>query len=183
MTVPLGTVELACWVTDPTISPAWVMALVAALWVRPTTLGTVTGAGSEDTTRSTAEPGATEAPAAGFWRMTVPLGTVELACWVTDPTISPAWVMALVAALWVRPTTLGTVTGAGSEDTTRSTAEPGATEAPAAGFWLMTVPLGAVVLACWITDPTVSPAATMALAAALWVRPTTSGTLMAAGPE
>ncbi|MEI2773084.1 MAG: hypothetical protein V9G98_20895 [Candidatus Competibacter sp.] len=56
MTVPAGTVSLACWVICPTVNPASVIALVAALWVRPTTLGTVTGA-SPDTTRSTAEPG------------------------------------------------------------------------------------------------------------------------------
>ncbi len=97
-------------------------------------MGTVIDAGPDDTTRSTAEPGATDAPAVGFWLMTVPAGTVELVCWVIDPTVSPALLSAVAAPLWARPTTLGTTTGAGPDDTTRSTAEPGATDAPAAGF-------------------------------------------------
>ena len=108
MTVPAGTVELVCWVIDPTVSPALLSAVAAPLWARPTTLGTTTGAGPDDTTRSTAEPGATDAPAAGFWRMTVPAGTVVLACRVIDPTVSPALLSAVAAMLWLKPTTFGT---------------------------------------------------------------------------
>ena len=80
---PAGTVALFWFVTTPIVSPAPVRAAVAALSLRPTTLGTMTGGavgGPEDTTRLTAEPEATEAPAAGFWPMTLPAGTVALAC-------------------------------------------------------------------------------------------------------
>ena len=61
----------------------------------------------------TAEPEATEAPAAGFWPMTVPAGTVALACRVTAPTARPALWSAALAAPWLSPARSGTVTGAG----------------------------------------------------------------------
>jgi hypothetical protein len=66
MTDPAGTVDEDWVVTVPTVSPAPVMAVVAAACVRPTTFGTDTGAGPDDTTRFTADPGATEVPDVGF---------------------------------------------------------------------------------------------------------------------
>ena len=107
------------------------IAVVAAACVSPTTFGTVTGAGPVDTTMLTADAGATLAPASGLWLITLPDGTVAL-CWVvTVPSVSPAPVIAVVAAACVRPTTLGTSTNGvplklkmildGSKATVRST--------------------------------------------------------------
>src|SRR5580704_15286573 len=83
---------------------------VAAACVSPTTFGTATGAGPEETTRFTAEPGATEVPAAGFSLMTLPAATVLLDAVVTVPSTRPAFVIAVVAAACVSPTTFGTLT-------------------------------------------------------------------------
>jgi hypothetical protein len=66
MTLPEATVLLDCVVTVPSVRPAEVIEAVAAAWVRPTTLGTETGAGPLETTRLTAEPLATLVPAEGF---------------------------------------------------------------------------------------------------------------------
>ena len=54
------------------------IALVAAACVRPTTFGTVTGAGPVLTVRFTAEPAVTLVPATGLSLITLPEGTVEL---------------------------------------------------------------------------------------------------------
>src|SRR5208283_5366703 len=142
MTDPAGTVDEVWVVTVPTVSPAPVMAVVAAVCVRPTTFGTDTGAGPDDTTRFTADPVATEVPDVGFWDITDPAGTVAEGWVVTVPTTSPAPVMEVVAAACVRPTTFGTDTGAGPDDTTRFTADPDATEVPDVGFWDITDPAG-----------------------------------------
>src|SRR5207302_10692782 len=104
-----------------------------------------------ETTRSTAEPLAAPAPAAGFSLITLPEATVVLDCCVTVPTVRPALVMALVAAACVSPTTLarGTSDRAGAPlETTRLTAEPLATLVPAAGLSLITLPEATVVLDC-----------------------------------
>src|SRR5207253_2701783 len=142
------------------------------------------GAPPVDTTRSTAEPLADWAPAAGFWPITLPEGTVVLDCIVTVPTVRPAPVMALVAAACVWPTTFGTGTGAGGGaplETTRLTATPLATLVPAAGLWLITLPGATVVLDCIVTAPTVRPALVMALVAAACIWPTTFGTSTVGG--
>ena len=97
-------------------------------------------------TRLTALPAATDVPAAGLSLMTDPAGTVALDAVVTVPTVRPAAVIALVAAACVRPTTFGTLTGAGPDDTTRFTALPAATDVRAAGV-----------------APLIDPAATVAL--------------------
>ena len=57
---------------------ASVMAVVAAVWVWPTTSGTLTMAGPEETTKSTEEPVVTEVSATGSWLITDPDGTVAL---------------------------------------------------------------------------------------------------------
>jgi len=85
--------------------------VVAAACVCPTTLGTATGAGPEETTKFTAEPGATGVPAPGFSLMTLPAGTLLLEAVVTVPSTKPAFWIAVVAAACVCPTTLGTATG------------------------------------------------------------------------
>ena len=110
ITSPDATAELLCVVTVPSTSPAPVMAVVAAAWVSPTTLGTTTGAGPVETTMLTAEPLLTLVPATGLSLITSPDATVELLCVVTVPSTSPAPVIAVVAAACVSPTTLGTAT-------------------------------------------------------------------------
>src|SRR6185369_3994100 len=102
-----------------TTSPTVVMAVVAAVCVRPTTFGTETLGGPLDTTRLTAEPAFTCVPAAGFSLITLPAGTVALDALVTTPSTSPALVMAVVAAACVKPTTFGTETLGGPLDTTK----------------------------------------------------------------
>jgi len=143
-------------VTVPSTKPAFWIAVVAAACVCPTTLGTATGAGPEETTKFTAEPGATGVPAAGFSLMTLPAGTLLLEAVVTVPSTKPAFWIAVVAAACVCPTTLGTATGAGPEETTKFTAEPGATGVPAPGFSLMTLPAGTLLLEAVVTVPSTS---------------------------
>jgi hypothetical protein len=182
MTLPDATVELDCCVTLPTTSDAPVIALAAAACVSPVTFGTETGAGPLDTTRFTAVPGATDCPAAGFWLMTLPDATVELDCCVTLPTTSDAPVIALAAAACVSPVTFGTETGAGPLDTTRFTDVPGATDCPAVGFWLMTLPAATAELDCCVTVPTINDESVIASVAADCVSPETLGTETCAGP-
>jgi hypothetical protein len=55
-------------------------------------------------------------------------------------------VIAVVAAACVSPTTFGTATIAGPEETTSATADPCATLVPAAGLSLMTSPEVTVLL-------------------------------------
>src|SRR4051794_14297366 len=119
MTDPDGTVVLDAVVTVPMTRPAFVIAVVAAACVRPTTFGTATCGGPDETTRETALPLATCVAAAGVWLMTDPDGTVVLDAVVTVPTTRPAFVIAVVAAACVRPTTFGTATCGGPDETTR----------------------------------------------------------------
>jgi hypothetical protein len=56
----------------------------------------------------TAEPEATLVPAIGLSEITMPAATIELLCVVTLPITTPAPVIALIAAAWLRPTTFGT---------------------------------------------------------------------------
>src|SRR6476661_3094627 len=109
MTDPAGTVALFALVAAPLVRPAAVIALCAAAWVWFTTFGTVTSAGPSETTSDTDAPEAAADPAAGFWLMTDPAGTVALLALVTAPLVRPAPVIALCAAACVRPTTFGTV--------------------------------------------------------------------------
>jgi hypothetical protein len=80
--------------------------------VKPAAAAAVAAAAAPplETTSLTAEPLATLVPAAGFWLMTLREATVLLACCVTVPAVSPAPVIAVVAAACVWPTTFGTAT-------------------------------------------------------------------------
>src|SRR5262249_7392322 len=126
-----------------------------------TVLSTESTAGAEfgpvETRIAIALPLATTAPAAGFWLITAPAGTVALEAVVTAPTRSPAPVIAVDAALCVRPTTFGTVTGGGPDETTIANALPTTTWVPAIGFWLITEPVGTVELGAVVMEPTVRP--------------------------
>src|SRR4029079_3830147 len=140
MTDPAGTVVLVAVVTVPTTRPAFVIAVVAAACVRPTTLGTAPCGRPEETTRETALPTLTWVPLSGDWLITDPAGTVVLVAVVTVPTTRPAFVIAVVAAVCVSPTTLGTATCGRPEETTSDTELPMLTCVPLTGDWLMTEP-------------------------------------------
>jgi hypothetical protein len=84
----------------------------------------------------------------------------------------------------IRRSTVGTpTTGAGPLEMTRAIAVDGATDAPAAGFSLITDPAGTVALFAVVVAPTLSPAAAIADCALACVRPTTFGTVTSAGPS
>jgi hypothetical protein len=176
ITLPDATVLLDAVVTVPTTSPAPVIAVLAAPCVLPTTFGTDTFAGPLETTKLTAEPAFTLVPATGFSLITLPEATVPLEAVVTVPTTNPAPVIAVLAALCVSPTTLGTDTFAGPLDTTKLTAEPTLTVVPATGFSLITLPEATVLLDAVVTVPTTNPAPVIAVPAAVCVAPTTFGT-------
>src|SRR4051812_34624947 len=78
-------------------------------------------AGPLETTRATAVPAATLAPAAGVSLVTCPAGTVALLALEIAPTVSPAPVSAVCAAVCVIPTTFGTDTAAGGVPAVNST--------------------------------------------------------------
>jgi hypothetical protein len=181
MTNPAATVVLDAIVTVPSVRPTFIKFVIAEACVSPTTEGTMTCTGPVETTRLTALPGATCVPPTGFWLMTDPAGTVELAAVETLPTVSPMFVNVVVAAACVAPTTEGTVTIRGPEETTRLTALPAATGVPLVGFWLMTSPAATVVLDAVVTVPTVRPAFVKVVVAAACVAPTTEGTVTVNG--
>src|SRR5262245_26084726 len=145
----------------------------AALLFRVTKVAIV-GAVPCDTTRFTALPRAASVLPPGDWLITLPPGTVVLAWNVTVPTTRPAFVIAVLAAACVCPTTFGTVTGGGPLETTRFTNVPGLTCAAAAGSWAMTIPAGTVVLVWKVIVPSTSPASTIWLTAvpAVFASPT-----------
>src|SRR3954453_2866504 len=183
MTDPDGTVVLDAVVTVPTEGPKLVIAVDAAACVRPTTFGTGTCGGPDDTTSATALPVATWVPAEGVWLITDPAGTIVLDTVVMAPALRPAVVIAVVAPACVRPTTLGTATCASPDETTSETALPVPTCAAAAGLWLITDPAGTVALDAVVTVPRMRPAFVIAVVAAPCVRPTTFGTATCGRPD
>src|SRR3954466_8687895 len=146
MTLPTGTVMLGAVVIVPTTSCAVVIAVVAAACVRPTTAGAVTCGSPDEIVSAIALPTTTSAFAAGFWLITLPAGTVMLEAVVRVPTTSCAVVIAVVAAACVNPTTPGALTCGRPDETVSAIALPTTTSAFAAGFWLMTLPAGTVML-------------------------------------
>src|SRR4029078_13556683 len=121
-------------VTLPTTRAGVVIAGVAAVCVRPTTLGTATCGRPVEITSVTTLPTVTCVPAAGDCLITEPAGTVVLAAVESpSPRLSPAPMIAVLAAVCVRPTTFGTATCAGPVDTSTETAVRAATLRPALG--------------------------------------------------
>jgi hypothetical protein len=163
ITLPEATVVLDAVVTVPNVRPAEVIAVVAAACVEPTTFGTDTPL---ETTRATPLPVLTEVPAVGLSLITLPTATVVLDAVVIVPTINPALVMAVEAAVCVLPTTFGTATWGGPLETTRLTEDPLLTCVPAVGLWLITLPEATVVLDAVVTVPNVRPAEVIAVVAA-----------------
>ena len=70
------------------------------------------------------------------------------------------------AAPRLAPTTFGTATVGEALATTRSIDEPGFTEVPLSGYWLITVPGATVVETCSVEATLNSPAALRAAALA-----------------
>src|SRR5207244_4352162 len=139
--------------------------------------------GPDETTSATALPTFTWVAAAGFSLITDPDATVVLVAVVTVPTVRFALVIAVVAAVCVRPTTLGTATCGRPDETTSATALPTVTCVAALGFSLITDPDGTVVLVALVTAPTVRFALVIAVVAAVCVSPTTFGTATCGSPD
>jgi hypothetical protein len=176
ITLPIATVLLDALVVVPTTSPAPVIAVVAAACVCDTTFGTDT---PDEMTKLTDDPPLAAVPAAGFWLITLPIATVLLDALLVVPTTRPAPVMAVVAAACVSFTTFGTAT---PDEMTKLTDDPPLAAVPAAGFWLITLPISTVLLDALVVVPTISPAVVIAVVAAACVCPTTFGTLTVAMP-
>src|SRR4029078_8647399 len=147
MIEPAGTVVLeAVESPSPRLSPAPMIAVLAAVCVRPTTFGTATFGRPDETTSDTALPTLTCVPLTGDGLMTDSAGTVVLVAVVTVPTTRPAFVIAVVAAVCVRPATPRTATRGQPSGNKRATALPTLTCVPLSGDWLITDPAGTAVL-------------------------------------
>src|SRR4051812_44795176 len=118
----------------PTVRPMLVNALEAFAWVWFVTSGTATCGRPEEITRVTALPTTTSAPAAGFWLITDPAGTVMLEVVLIAPTVRPTLVSALAAPACGWLVMSGTATCGRPEEMTSATALPTTTSAPAAGL-------------------------------------------------
>ena len=135
---------------DCNVNPAAVVGHERTMSICPSTLrdtqskfGRQIAHGSPaDTTNATADPAATEAPAAGFCEMTLPVGIVADSCEVTVPTTKPALVIAAVAAACVSPTTFGAVMADVAVVTYRLTGEPFGAIAPLIGDCAITLGVG-----------------------------------------
>src|SRR3954470_2940527 len=169
ITEPDGTVMLEVVLIAPTVRPMLVSALdaVACGWL--VTSGTATCGRPDEITSATALPMRTSAPAAGFWLITEPDGTVMLEVVLIAPTVRPMLVRALDALACGWFVTSGTATCGRPEEITSATALPTTTSAPAAGFWLITEPAGTVVLDVVLIAPTVRPTPVSALDAVAWL--------------
>src|SRR3954463_1362764 len=167
----------------PTVRPMLVSALAALACAWLVTSGTATCGRPEETTSATALPTATSAPAAGFWLITEPDGTVMLDVVLIAPTVRPMLVSALDAFACGWLVTSGTATCGRPEETTSATALPTTTSAPAPGFWLITEPAATVMLDDVLIAPTVRPMLVSALDpfACGWL--VTSGTATCGRPE
>src|SRR3954469_25048416 len=165
----LATVALDCVAIAPTVRFAALRIVDAAASVMFVTSGTTTGGGPLEITSATALPGATDAPAAGVWLTIRSFATVALDCVVIAPTVRFAAVRIVDAAASVLFVTSGTTTGGGPLEITSAIALPGATDAPAAGVWLMIRSFAIVALDCVVIAPTVRFAAVRIVDAAACV--------------
>src|SRR3954469_25960012 len=118
----------------PTVRPMLVREPVAFACGWFVTSGTATCGKPEEITRATALPTTTSAPAAGFWLITEPDGTVMLDALLIAPTVRPMLVSALDAFACGWFVTSGTATCGRPEEITSATALPMTTSAPGAGF-------------------------------------------------
>src|SRR3954468_15907945 len=183
MTVPAGTVMLEVMVIAPTVRPTFVNALDALACGWPVTRGTATCGRPDEITSATALPTTTSAPAAGFWLITEPDGTVMLDLVLIAPTVRPMLVSALDAFACGWFVSSGTATCGRPEEITSATALPTTTSVPAVGFWLITEPDGTVMLELVLIAPTVRPMLVSALDAFACGWFVSSGTATCGRPE
>jgi hypothetical protein len=102
--------EQSIWLNTGVRPGVFEMLVFAALWVSPTTLGTVAEQGPFEMTRFIGVFGGCCVPAAGVCDATLPVETCwEQAC-VCVPTVRLAEVIVLPADVCENPTTLGTFT-------------------------------------------------------------------------
>src|SRR5215217_4242462 len=134
ITEPAATLMLEDVLIAPTVRPMLVSALDALACDLFVTSGTATCGRPDEITSATALPTTTSAPAAGFWLITEPAGTVMLDAVLIAPTVRPMLVSALDAFACGWLVTSGTATCGRPEETTSATALPTTTSAPAAGF-------------------------------------------------
>ena len=152
ITVPAVELEVCCWVIDPTLKPALTSVELAACWVSPVTSGTFTLALPEETTSVIDEPTGTGWPADGLESITSPDANWSLVCVIVRPTFGPTLASDLWACAAVWPTTDGTFTDAGPEDTVRLTVEPLSALAPGRDLGdhrLRRLPCSAAVTLIW----------------------------------
>src|SRR3954466_10905334 len=108
----------------PTVRPMLVNALVAFACGWFVTSGTATCGRPDEITSATALPMRTSAPAAGFWLITEPDGTVMLEGVRLAPPVRPMLVSAFVAFACGWFITSGTATCGNPEEITSATALP-----------------------------------------------------------
>ena len=166
-------------VTLPTVSPAPVISERAVSTSLPVTSGTVTLVMPLLTYSVMVSPDPAFVPAFGAWRTTVPISLSLSTRSVT--TSKPACSSDAWASSMASPTTLGTVTSAGPDDTSTVTAESLASSVPASGWVPMTTPICTVSLAC-VRCVGLRPASLRVLRAAGASKPATSGTAIMSEP-
>src|SRR5690606_35903940 len=149
--------------------------------LRPSTDGTVTCEGPDETTIVTVEPGSSSDPGPGLVLMTRPASTSEDDCGWTL-TVNPALSSAARASPSVWPVTSGTATVPAPLDTWTVTAVPGGTSCPAGGSCSTIRPSSTSSLSTWTCSPRSRPAALRAWLASVTVMPRTSGTATGSGP-
>src|SRR5690606_23621793 len=157
----------------------WLMALSS---LRPSTDGTVTCEGPDETTSVIVEPGSTSDPAPGLVLMTRPASTSDEDCCSVVMLVNPAFWSVARASSSVWPVTSGTATAPAPPATWTVTAVPGATSWPAAGSCSTIRPSSTSSLSTITWSPRSRPASPRAWLASVTVMPRTSGTVTGSGP-
>ncbi len=115
--------------------------VVVVLVVEVVVVVVVVGGGPVDTTMSTELPGFTDVPAGGLEEITSPALLGDDA-WLMLPRLRPAWPSTLLAWFCGSPSSEGTRTSAGPDDTVSVTELPLGTLVPGEGLAASTVPAG-----------------------------------------
>ena len=139
------------------------------------TSGTRTGAGPVETINVTALPCCTSVPAGGSVAITTPVGTLPLD-WLVMVGWKPAFRSLAAAVVAFSPTRSLRATLAGPPETMMLAAEPLSTVVPAGGVWLITRPVGTLVLEASLGTGS-RPELLRLAPAACSLLPTTSGTV------
>ena len=144
------------------------------------TSGTCTDGGPVDTISVTGEPTVTLVPALGLVSITRPEANWVFDSCTTLPTVRLAISIDDLAWACVSPTTVGTATEPGPEETVSETLDPSLAFVPPWGSWAITVPAFCVPVT-WIGEPTVKPAFWSCVRAVFRSSLTTPGTTTFSG--